>query len=441
MDTENKTPHPQAGSGEEPRKKSRHKSGRGRNGKDGAIQNQSRNDSVTQPRKPQKNSESGQKKRNDRKPNDRAKWGLIDPYGKPTADDALSLEELRARIVVRAADGSAPAVQSKESDPPVAPEEAVPCSDLYPMPADPEPAGEQTERIEVVGVRFRSSGKVYYFDPKGIRVRAHDFVIVETVRGAEYGEVTFGNRMIPKTGAVTPLRPLIRVATQEDILHNAENCEKEKEALRLCQERILARGLDMKLIDAQFAFDNTKLLFYFSSEGRVDFRELVKDLAAAFRTRIELRQIGIRDEAKMLGGLGACGRPLCCSTFLNDFGQVSIKMAKEQNLSLNSLKISGICGRLMCCLRYEADTYAAEAKLTPPVHATVKTADGIGTVISSVPLAGTVKVQLKDAPDAEPKTYGRDEVVLLSKKGREPDESPKNAPQTKKKAPQEKNAK
>lgn len=458
MDTENKTPQPQAGAGEEPRRRSRHKNGRNRNGKDGAAQNhaaqnqnQNRNEAAPQTRKPQKGGEAGQKRRNDRRPNDRAKWGLVDPYGKPTADDALSLKELRAKIVVRAADGSAPAtapvkepatvaVQAAQASVSVS-EEALPSSDLSPMPADPEPATEQTERVEVVGVRFRSSGKVYYFDPKGLRVRAHDFVIVETVRGAEYGEVTFGNRMIPKTGAVTPLRPLIRVATPEDIAHNAENCEKEKEALRLCQERIVARGLDMKLIDAQFAFDNTKLLFYFSSEGRVDFRELVKDLAAAFHTRIELRQIGIRDEAKMLGGLGACGRPLCCSTFLNDFGQVSIKMAKEQNLSLNSLKISGICGRLMCCLRYEADTYAAEAKLTPPVHATVKTADGIGTVISSVPLAGTVKVQLKDAPDAEPKTYGRDEVVLLSKKGREPEEAPKNAPQPKKKAQQGKNAK
>ena len=195
----------------------------------------------------------------------------------------------------------------------------------------------------------------------------------------------------------------------------------------------------MKLIDAQYAFDNSKLLIYFSSEGRVDFRDLVKDLAAAFHTRIELRQIGIRDEAKMLGGLGACGRPLCCSTFLNDFGQVSIKMAKEQNLSLNSLKISGICGRLMCCLRYEAETYAAEAKLTPPVRSTVKTADGIGTVVSSVPLAGTVKVALNDAPDAKPKTYSRDEVVLLAKREKAPaqnteaNQQPRKKPQKDKK--------
>ena len=195
----------------------------------------------------------------------------------------------------------------------------------------------------------------------------------------------------------------------------------------------------MKLIDAQYAFDNSKLLIYFSSEGRVDFRDLVKDLAAAFHTRIELRQIGIRDEAKMLGGLGACGRPLCCSTFLNDFGQVSIKMAKEQNLSLNSLKISGICGRLMCCLRYEAETYAAEAKLTPPVRSTVKTADGIGTVVSSVPLAGTVKVALNDAPDAEPKTYSRDEVVLLAKREKAPAQNTEANQQPRKKPQKDKN--
>ncbi|HBF14535.1 MAG TPA: stage 0 sporulation protein [Clostridiales bacterium] len=299
-------------------------------------------------------------------------------------------------------------------------------------------ADASVPRVEVVGIRFRASGKVYYFDPKGNRVSAGDCAIVETVRGPEFGEVSFGNRMIRKSDAATPLRPMLRVATQEDIARNAENRAKEQEALRYCQERVTARELEMKLIDAQYAFDNSKLLIYFSSEGRVDFRDLVKDLAAAFHTRIELRQIGIRDEAKMLGGLGACGRPLCCSTFLNDFGQVSIKMAKEQNLSLNSLKISGICGRLMCCLRYEADTYAAEAKLTPPVRSTVKTADGIGTVVSSVPLAGTVKVVLNDAPDAEPKTYSRDEVVLLAKREKAPAQSTEARQQPRKKPQKDK---
>lgn len=380
-----------------------------------------------------------------------AKWGLVDMYGKPTEEDNLSLEELRARIVLKAADGSTPAVHETAHEQAPVPQEkqtvptaAMPAdsaalgSDLYPMPEDPYEADASVPRIEVVGIRFRASGKVYYFDPKGNRVSAGDCAIVETVRGPEFGEVSFGNRMIRKTDAVTPLRPMLRVATKEDIARNAENRAKEQEALRYCQERVTARKLDMKLIDAQYAFDNSKLLIYFSSEGRVDFRDLVKDLAAEFRTRIELRQIGIRDEAKMLGGLGACGRPLCCSTFLNDFGQVSIKMAKEQNLSLNSLKISGICGRLMCCLRYEADTYAAEAKLTPPVRSTVKTADGIGTVVSSVPLAGTVKVVLNDTPDAEPKTYSRDEVVLLAKREKAPAQNAETAPHPRKKPQKEK---
>lgn len=378
-----------------------------------------------------------------------ARWGLEDVYGKPTEEDSLSLEELRARIVLKAADGSAPTVHEPSHAP--VPDEAetvpasatpkdetAPGSDLFPMPEDPAEADASVPRVEVVGIRFRTSGKVYYFDPKGNRVSAGDCAIVETVRGPEFGEVSFGNRMIRRSDAATPLRPMLRVATQEDIARNEENRAKEQEALRYCQERVIARGLEMKLIDAQYAFDNSKLLIYFSSEGRVDFRDLVKDLAAAFRTRIELRQIGIRDEAKMLGGLGACGRPLCCSTFLNDFGQVSIKMAKEQNLSLSSLKISGICGRLMCCLRYEADTYAAEAKLTPPVRSTVKTADGIGTVVSSVPLAGTVKVALNDAPDAEPKTYSRDEVVLLAKREKAPAQNAESAQQPGKKAQKDK---
>lgn len=449
MDTENKEPRP-AGQPDEERKKRRRRGGRGNRPQEGQAQGQTPGTGASargenkEPRRP------GGENRKQRQAHGNggygAKWGLVDPYGKPGADDALSLEELRAKIVLKAADGTTPTVPepAKAPEPAAVPTSAAPIddtsagSDLYPMPDNPAEADAETERIEVVGIRFRSSGKVYYFDPRGNRLNAGDSAIVETVRGAEFGDVSFGNRMIPKAAAVTPLRPVLRIATPADIAHNAENRAKEKEALRYCQERVEARGLDMKLIDAQVAFDNSKLLIYFSSEGRVDFRDLVKDLAAAFRTRIELRQIGIRDEAKMLGGLGACGRPLCCSTFLNDFGQVSIKMAKEQSLSLNSLKISGICGRLMCCLRYEAETYATEAKLTPPVHATVKTADGIGTVISSVPLAGTVKVQLQDAPDAEPKTYSRDEVVLLARRGKPQAEGQENQPAGKKKPAQEK---
>ncbi|MBQ9773609.1 MAG: stage 0 sporulation family protein [Clostridia bacterium] len=264
---------------------------------------------------------------------------------------------------------------------------------------------------------------MYYFDPRGHKLKKGDCAIVETARGPEFGDVCMGNSMINASETVSPLRPLLRVATKEDIERNEANREKEKEALAICQKKIVEHKLDMKLIEVQYAFDNSKLLFYFSSEGRVDFRDLVKDLASVFRTRIELRQIGIRDEAKMLGGLGACGRMLCCSTFLPDFAQVSIKMAKEQGLSLNSAKISGMCGRLMCCLRFESEVYAAEHRLTPPVNSRVKTEDGIGTVISTNPLAGTVRVIFKDAPDTPPKQYHRDSVTLL------PKEKPENRAQ------------
>lgn len=270
--------------------------------------------------------------------------------------------------------------------------------------------------VEVVGIRFKASGKTYYFAPKGISLRVGSHAIVETARGLEYGEVAIGNAMVKESETVPPLRPVIRKATDADIKHHAENKEKEDAAFRVCNEKIIAHELDMKLIDAQYTFDNSKLLFYFTSSGRVDFRDLVKDLASVFRTRIELRQIGIRDEAKMVGGLGLCGRPLCCSLFLTDFGQVSIKMAKEQNLSLNSSKISGICGRLMCCLRYEHDTYEYEIKRTPPVDSLVRTVDGIGVVTEINPLAATIKVKLNASPDVPPKSYKRDEVSVLKKK-------------------------
>lgn len=270
--------------------------------------------------------------------------------------------------------------------------------------------------IEVVGIRFKSSGKTYYFEPNGIEFKVGSRAIVETARGLEYGEVAIANTMVKESNTVPPLRPVIRKATEADVKHHAENKEKEEEAFKVCNEKIIAHKLDMKLIDAQYTFDNTKLLFYFTSSGRVDFRDLVKDLASVFRTRIELRQIGIRDEAKMVGGLGLCGRSLCCSLFLTDFGQVSIKMAKEQNLSLNSSKISGICGRLMCCLRYEHDTYEYEIKRTPPVDSLVRTVDGIGVVTEISPLAATIKVKLNSSPDTPPKSYKRDEVTVLKKK-------------------------
>ena len=285
-----------------------------------------------------------------------------------------------------------------------------------PKSLDNNSVSDDTPMIDVVGIRFKSSGKIYYFDPAGKKYHAGKHAIVETARGQEYGEIVFGNKMVKESDTVPPLRPVLRTATEADIRHHAENKEKEDAAFKVCNEKIIAHGLDMKLIDVQYTFDNTKLLFYFTSSGRVDFRELVKDLASVFRTRIELRQIGIRDEAKMMGGLGPCGRSLCCSIFLTDFGQVSIKMAKEQNLSLNSTKISGVCGRLMCCLRYEYETYEQEIRLTPPVDSVVKTADGIGVVTETTPLAGTIKVRLNDSPDVAPKVYHRDDVTVLQRK-------------------------
>lgn len=265
-------------------------------------------------------------------------------------------------------------------------------------------------RIEVVGVRFKQTGKVYYFDPCGISCPDNSAVIVETARGIEYATIAMPNREVKETEIVPPLRPVIRLATAEDIEHYKENERKEIEAFNICVQKIAEHNLAMKLIDAEYTFDNSKLLFYFSHEGRVDFRELVKDLASVFRTRIELRQIGIRDEAKMMGGLGVCGRPFCCHAFLGDFVQVSIKMAKEQSLSLNSQKISGSCGRLMCCLRYEYDTYAEEIRRTPPVDSIVDTPDGEGIVTEIAPLAGTVKVRL--AKDSMVKSYARDTLKV-----------------------------
>ena len=275
--------------------------------------------------------------------------------------------------------------------------------------------GSDEKLVNVTGVRFKSNGKIYYFDRSDINIHDGDYVIVDTIRGSEFGEVVFAEKQISESSVVLPLRPVIRLANRDDKLHHEENKKKEEEATVICLEKIQKHGLEMKLVDAQYTFDNSKLIFYFTSSGRVDFRDLVKDLASVFKTRIELRQIGIRDEAKILGGLGACGRSLCCATFLSDFAQVSIKMAKEQNLSLNSGKISGCCGRLMCCLQYEYKTYAEETAKTPPVDAVVKTIDGIGVVTEINPLAGTIKVRLNDQPDVSPKSYNRQDVTIISR--------------------------
>ena len=278
-----------------------------------------------------------------------------------------------------------------------------------------ENEGEEVKTIHVAGIRFKPNGKIYFFDNSGIALKNGGHAIVDTARGLEYGEVAFADKEVKESSLVLPLRNVVRAATDEDALHNEQNKIKEEEAFKTCLEKIEHHKLDMKLIEAQYSFDNSKLLFYFTSANRVDFRELVKDLASVFKTRIELRQIGIRDEAKIMGGLGACGRALCCATFLSDFAQVSIKMAKEQNLSLNSGKISGCCGRLMCCLQYEYSTYVEESKKTPPVEATVKTREGVGTVTESNPLAGTIKVKLNDKPDMAPVLFKREDVTLISR--------------------------
>lgn len=261
----------------------------------------------------------------------------------------------------------------------------------------PAETGEPVpEEVEVIGIRFKTGGKTYYFDPDGAKFTEGTYAIVETARGLEYGYVSQKNTVVSGSEIVPPLRKAIRSATAEDKAHYEENQKKEDEAFTLCAEQIERHKLGMKLVDAEYTFDNSKLLFYFSAEGRVDFRELVKDLASIFRTRIELRQIGIRDEAKMIGGFGVCGRPFCCSTFLPDFAQVSIKMAKEQNLSLNSSKISGACGRLMCCLRYEHETYEEAIQAMPRHGATVYCPEGEGVVIETQPLAALVKIKMTE---------------------------------------------
>lgn len=249
--------------------------------------------------------------------------------------------------------------------------------------------------IKVIGVRFKKAGKIYYFDPAGLDIEKGNFVVVETARGIEFGECVIGLKEINENDVIAPLKSVLRVATDNDIEKHNQNKEKEKDAFSICLKKIAEHKLTMKLIDVEYTFDNNKVIFYFTADGRVDFRELVKDLATIFKTRIELRQIGVRDEAKMLGGLGPCGRPMCCSTFLGDFASVSIKMAKEQNLSLNPTKISGICGRLMCCLNYEQSTYEDIRKRIPNVGSIVKTEDGTGVVVSNNIIKESVKVKLK----------------------------------------------
>lgn len=265
---------------------------------------------------------------------------------------------------------------------------------------------------EIIGVRFKSVGKIYYFDPADLKVEAGSYVIVETARGIECGEVVMNNRMIVDTQITAPLKTVIRIATDKDLKIVEANKVKEADALSICTDKILVHKLDMKLVDVECTFDNNKLLFYFTSDNRVDFRELVKDLAAVFRTRIELRQIGVRDEAKMLGGLGICGRQFCCKSFLGEFQPVSIKMAKEQGLSLNPTKISGTCGRLMCCLKYEQDCYEELLKITPKVGAFVETPDGKGYVEDVNLLTGRLRVK-PEKPDAPQAFFFKEQVTVI----------------------------
>lgn len=265
----------------------------------------------------------------------------------------------------------------------------------------------------IIGVKFKGAGKVYYFDPDEAILNAGDYVVVETSRGIECGTVTFGNREINDDGLNRPLKKIIRPATAEDIAHLEDNRKKEEKAYGICLKKIIEHNLKMKLVTVEYTFDNNKILFYFTADGRVDFRELVKDLAGIFRTRIELRQIGVRDESKMLGGLGICGREFCCKGFLSDFQPVSIKMAKEQGMSLNPVKISGTCGRLMCCLKYEQEAYSDLLKKTPKIGAYVSTPDGKGTVVDQNLIKGILNIQLQKNPDSPPKSYKVDEVKLI----------------------------
>ena len=278
---------------------------------------------------------------------------------------------------------------------------------------------------KIIGVRFRTAGKVYYFDPKNMEIKRGQHVIVETARGTEYGHVVVGTKEVSREEVVQPLKPVIRVATAEDDEHARRNREKEREAMAICHQKIIKHNLDMKLIDAEYTFDNHKILFYFTADGRIDFRELVKDLAVVFKMRIELRQIGVRDETKILGGVGICGRPLCCHTYLSEFAPVSIKMAKEQNLSLNPTKISGVCGRLMCCLKNEEDTYEYLNSRLPDVGETVTLPDGgKGEVHSVNVLRQTVKVLVEVDDGKEMSEYPVAELKFRPRKRKNTKEKP-----------------
>ena len=275
----------------------------------------------------------------------------------------------------------------------------------------------------IVGVRFKKPGKIYFFDPGRLKIEKNTYVIVETSSGEEYGEAVIVNRLIPEDKIVSPLKPVIRIATRGDIRHNEDNKRKEKEAMKICLEKIKEHKLKMKLIDVEYKFDNTKILFYFTADGRIDFRELVKDLAAIFKVRIELRQIGVRDEIKRIGGNGVCGRELCCCSFLGNFEAVSIKMAKEQNISLNPSKISGNCGRLMCCLKYEQNVYEEKLERLPKIGAIVETDDGVGEVVGIEVLKEIIKVKFKEDDETFFKKYSMNDIKIIKNVEKEIEEN------------------
>ncbi len=368
-------------------------------------------------------------RRRGRRPSDEAPIETVETDSELELDESDEMSEIEApaeplepevsEVTLTAnADPAAPSESeiieelNSAATPEEAPGEPLPLElELVPEP-EPLPAD-----IEIVGVKFKATGKIYYFDPAGLRLKRGDSLIVDTARGLEFGTVELGNRMVTEREVVLPLRQVVRKATEDDIARAEANAARAAEAFTICGEKIVEHRLAMKLVDVEYTFDNSKLLFYFTADGRVDFRELVKDLASVFRTRIELRQIGIRDETKLLGGIGICGRPFCCKTFLSDFVQVSIKMAKEQSLSLNSAKISGACGRLMCCLRYEYDVYTEEIRKTPKLDQIVSTPDGDALVVEVQPLAGLVKVRFVDRTDIPPKVFHRDDVTVIGGKG------------------------
>ena len=268
--------------------------------------------------------------------------------------------------------------------------------------------------VVVVGIRFKKAGKIYYFSPGDFIIDKDNCVIVETARGVEFGTCVIANKQVEESEIIQPLKGVIRKADEDDVKRHLENKEKEKQAIEICLDKVNKHNLNMKLIDVEYTFDNNKVIFYFTADGRVDFRELVKDLAAVFRTRIELRQIGVRDEAKMIGGIGPCGRPLCCSSYLGDFAPVSIKMAKEQNLSLNPTKISGICGRLMCCLNYEQSTYEYTRKRLPRVSSIIDTPFGRGEVVANSAVKESVRVKLQFEGEEVIKDINISEITLVT---------------------------